>query len=404
MRALIFCSTLLISHAAYAQKGCTDPQATNYNPQASINDGSCYYKTTSATAEKLCKHISDSLSESSGLMLYNNWFWSHNDSDNPPEIMAFDSIGGHLLHTTFIANAKNTDWEDITQDAQHIYMGNFGNNGGSRRDLNIVKIKKADLKLDQKRDTVMAEFIHFKMADQTDFTDNFIATDYDMEAFFYAGDSLHLFSKNWVDKMTRHYICPTDSGTYSLMPVETINVGGQISGATISADGKVALIGYTKPYYPCFVWLMWDYQNLRLNTGNRRKIELGNTLFPGQIEGVAYRNQTLYMSNENKVATQQLLKLQTSKWMDRTNANAVEDTFVQRTSISFKAGSLTVNSVDIQNGMLLLVFDLNGKRVFNAEFKTIETEQKESFDLSSLPKGIYIIKCERVVLDKISIE
>jgi len=404
MRALLLCSTLFIGHAAFAQKGCTDPQATNYNPQASINDGSCYYKTTSAAPDRLCKRISDSLSESSGLMLYNNWFWSHNDSDNPPEIMAFDSIGGHLLHTTFISNAKNTDWEDITQDAQHIYIGNFGNNGGSRRDLSIVKIKKADLKLTQKRDTVLAEFIYFKMGDQTDFTDKFIETDYDMEAFFFAGDSLHLFSKNWVDKMTRHYVCPIDTGTYTLTPVETINVGGQISGASISEDGTVALIGYTKPYYPCFMWLMWDYKNLRFNTGNRRKIDLGNTLFPGQIEGTALRHSTVYLSNENKVATQQLLKLNAGKWMDKTNTNAVEDTFVQRTSISFKTGTLTVNSIDIENGMLLLVFDINGKRVFNAEFKTIETEKQERFDLSSFPKGIYVIKCERVVLDKISIE
>ncbi len=404
MKKLILGVILGLSCTLQAQKGCTDPQASNYNASAKTNDGSCYYKSTSATAEKLCKRISDSLTESSGLLLFNNWFWSHNDSGNPPEIMAFDSIGGQILHSTFISNATNTDWEDITQDEQYVYIGNFGNNGGSRKDLNILKIRKSDLKLSQKRDTVKAEFIYFSMGDQTDFTDKFIETDYDMEAFVFAGDSLHLFSKNWNDKQSRHYVCPTDTGRFVLFPVETLNVGGQISGACINSEGVLALIGYTKPYYPCFTWLMWDHNNFRFNTGNRRKIDLGNTLFPGQIEGASFRNKTLYLSNENKVAVQQLLKLQTGRWMDVNPNNATEDTFIQRTSISFKSGFLTVNSVDITKGMLLLIFDLNGKRVFNAEFNTIETEQTERFDLSALPKGIYIVKCERVVLDKISIE
>jgi hypothetical protein len=404
MRALILSSALLINATSYAQKGCTDPQASNYNAMAKENDGSCYYKSTAKAPDKLCKKISDSLSESSGLLIYNNWFWSHNDSDNPPEIMAFDSMGGHILHTTFIANAPNTDWEEMTQDANYFYIGNFGNNGGSRKDLSILKIRKSDINLTTKTDTVKCSFIRFSMGDQTDFTDNFIATDYDMEAMVFAGDSLHLFSKNWVDKMSRHYVCPTDTGSYQLFPVETLNVGGQISGASINSEGQLALIGYTKPYYPCFVWLMWDFKNNRFNTGNRRKIDLGNTLFPGQIEGTTLRNTTLYISNEDKVATQSLLKLETAKWMDATNNNSVEDTFINRTSISFKSGFLTVNSIDISKGMLLLVFDINGKRVFNAEFNSIETDHSERFDLTALPKGIYVVKCERVVLDKISIE
>lgn len=403
-KTLLFFASIIFCHELGAQvKGCTDPQALNYKLNATQNDGTCTYKQMFFSPIKLCSKLSDSLSESSGLAIIDNQFWSHNDSYNPSIIYMFDSLTGTIKHSVFIRNYPNTDWEDITQDNKYIYIGNFGNNGGSRKDLSILKIKKSDINLSTSIDTVNADIIRFSMGDQTDFKDTFISNNYDMEAFLYFNDSLHLFSKNWVDKQSRHYVCPTDTGNHVLMPVETIDVGGQISGATINANGVVALIGYTKPLYPCFIWLCWDHQNLRLNSGNRRKIDLGTTLYPGQIEGVAMRGNTIYITNENKVAVQQLLKLDMSKWIDNNPNNSIGDTFIARTVVSYSNGKLNIQSIDIRNGMKLKIYDINQKEVYNSEFKSIESSSNESFDISQLAKGMYIIKCERVTLDKIVI-
>jgi hypothetical protein len=38
---------------------------------------------------------------------------------------------------------KNNDWEELTQDKTHFYLGDFGNNAsGNRTDLTIYKIAK----------------------------------------------------------------------------------------------------------------------------------------------------------------------------------------------------------------------------------------------------------------------
>ncbi|RMG60561.1 MAG: T9SS C-terminal target domain-containing protein, partial [Bacteroidetes bacterium] len=61
-----------------AQPGCTDPLATNYDPTATVNDGSCQYPNTTVNPQDQYP-LSDSLRETSGLAAYAGWFWTHND-------------------------------------------------------------------------------------------------------------------------------------------------------------------------------------------------------------------------------------------------------------------------------------------------------------------------------------
>lgn len=404
MKCFYLSLALLCSVQVYSQvRGCTDPQATNYRSDAEINDGSCTYKSTFYSPEKLCPKLSDTLQETSGLCYYNGLFWSHNDSDNPPEFYAFDSLDGRILHKVLVSNASNTDWEDMTQDKDHFYLGDFGNNGGTRKDLRILKIKKSDIHLNRFADTVQAEFIRFSMSDQTDFSERYISNDYDMEAFFFLNDSLHLFSKNWVDAKTRHYICPIDTGTYALSPAETLQVGGQISGACINSRGVVMLVGYTKPLYPCFVWIFWDYSGNRFNNGNRRKVDMGNTLYPGQTEGICLLNNTAYISNEYKIIQPQLLKMNIERWIDTLNNNSIADTFTERSRVNYADQQLKIWSKDLRNGLNIDLYDNSGKKVATFPVKIDASGNCEPIPLQ-LPAGMYFVKCQRVVLGKILVQ
>lgn len=400
-RLILACALFLLYMDARAQQyGCTDPQATNYNPSATHNDGSCAYKPAFYSPLKIQAHLSDTILETSGMIYYDDMFWTHNDSDNPPYLYAFDSLGGHILKSVFISNSTNTDWEDLAQDKDFIYIGDFGNNAGTRKDLRILKIKKSDISADERTDTVNAEFIRFEMAEQTDFSDRFINNDFDMEAMFFLRDSLHLLSKNWVDKNTRHYVCPVDTGFYSLHAIETISVEGQISGADVQSDGTVALIGYTKPLYPCYLWLFWDYTDCRFNSGNRRKIDLGHTLYPGQIESVTFHNKSIYLTNENKVASQQLLRLDYERWTDTSTFNSTDDTFYERTKIHFAEKTLKIWSLDLQDGMKINIYDNTGKNLDTIILRKIDSETFEPIHLE-LPDGIYFVRCQKIVLGKI---
>ena len=62
-----------------AQYGCMDPQASNYNATATINDGSCMYPATNYSLI-IKDTLQNSLQEISGMVYFNGKIYAHNDS------------------------------------------------------------------------------------------------------------------------------------------------------------------------------------------------------------------------------------------------------------------------------------------------------------------------------------
>ncbi len=125
-----------------------------------------------------------------------------------------NTISGLVTRTITISNATNVDWEDITQDDTSIYIGDIGNNNGNRTDLKIYKISKTDF---INTTSVAAETIAFTYADRLDFTANPNNTVWDSEALVSFNETnLLLFSKNWVDGITKAYLVPKEPGVYAL--------------------------------------------------------------------------------------------------------------------------------------------------------------------------------------------
>ncbi len=273
---LAFIPSLFISMATFAQAGCTDPAATNYNASATVNDGSCVYPVTHYAPAYRCD-ISSNVSETSGLTWTANKLWTHNDSGNPAEIYNIDTADGHVIQKVVIDNYPNNDWEAITADSTYLYIGDHGNNNGDRTDLKILKVAKAAI-TGTGTVHVNAQAIAFSYTDQTSFASS-STHNFDCEALISVRDSLYLFTKDRGDLKTRVYKLPKVPGSYAVSPYASYNVNGLITDASYNAaTNEVALIGYAASGHSnSFLWFLNDFQGVQFFSGNKRRIEIGNS-------------------------------------------------------------------------------------------------------------------------------
>jgi len=314
-RNFLLLSLLLVSRVfAIAQtEGCTDPQAINYNPQATVNNGSCLYPQTNITPETIVSALPQEVIETSGLIWWNGGLWTHKDSGNPPILYKLDSVTGAVLQTIAVTGAENVDWEDITQDETHIYIGDFGNNLGNRTDLKIYITNKSDYPLTG-NGSVPASIIDFNYGDQQNFERANRSNDYDCEAMISMGDSLIIFTKNWLNEQSRMYFISKIPGNYTIYPSDTLAADGLITGADIMpGNSEVILCGY-KNYNP-FIWLLYDFDGNNLLGGNKRRIGF-NGMLGTQTEGVAYTfGNNVYISSEKtSIAPARLFRINTAAW------------------------------------------------------------------------------------------
>ena len=273
-------------------KGCTDPVAINYNSSATINDGSCIYNP--GTAEPLASYLlSETISETSGLIVWNDQLWTHNDNTDT-NIYSLDTLDGKITQIYSLVGIKNRDWEEISQDEEYIFLGDFGNNAGNRRDLKIYRIAKNSL---ASRSAVI-DSIEFSYSDQVNFSPGSNNTDFDCEAFVVAEDSIYLFTKQWISNRTSVYALPKIPGIYIAHLKLSFDVNGLVTGAAYLESKKIIVLsGYSISLDP-FLYLLYDFSNHDFFSGNKRKISV---LLPfHQTEGITSEDGIkYYITNEN---------------------------------------------------------------------------------------------------------
>jgi hypothetical protein len=233
--------------------------------------------------------LHEELSESSALAEFNNTLWTLNDKGNENILYQLDSDNGSILKKVKIANAENIDWESMAQSNDYLYIGDFGNNAGDRLDLVILKVKKSDLLAFEE---VNAEKIFFSYPEQTNLNPIFQNHNFDCEAFFFANNELHLFTKNWDDNHTNYYTVPDKPGNQLAEFKESFDVAGLVTEADINrATGDVILLGYTNAGITSqnFIWIFSNYTSFDIFKGENNKIILGNVRDLGQTEGIVIR-------------------------------------------------------------------------------------------------------------------
>lgn len=243
--------------------------------------------------------VSPSLSEISGIEFDKDGnLWAINDSGNSTEIHQIDSLG-KVNRSIKITNAKNIDWEDLTQDDfGHFFIGDFGNNNNERRDLTVYKIENP---IDIKTAETEAEIIRFKFFDQDLKNTSDSIKNFDLEAFVFYKGRLYLFTKNRTkpfDGFTNLYRMEDYASNQKAKKVssfKTCQAGKYqcwITSAALSPDRKkLALLGSNK------IWIFKNWKEDDFFSGELKEIDLGLIT---QKEAITFLNDSLLViADEN---------------------------------------------------------------------------------------------------------
>jgi hypothetical protein len=257
----------------------------------------------STYALEFITELDEEMSESSALAEFNNTLWTLNDKGNENTVYQMDPTNGSILKKVKVSNTENIDWESMAQSQEYLYIGDFGNNAGTRNDLVILKVKKSELLASSE---VSAEKIMFSYPDQVNFNPTFQNHNFDCEAFFFANNAFHLFTKNWENNQTNYYTVPDVPGNHVAEFKASFNVTGLITAADINrSTGLIILLGYTNAGAASqgFLWLFSDYPAFNIFNGEKNKIIIGNIRDLGQTEGVFLKNDNSgWISSEEIVA------------------------------------------------------------------------------------------------------
>ena len=263
------------------------PQRQTPPSQQVFKQGQSYY------AEKF--KLPSRLKETSGLIKVDNRLWTLNDSGGKATLYQIDEKSGRIIKTVKILNAHNRDWEDIAYDDTYVYIGDFGNNRGNRKDLKVYKIPRTALRTQK---STRAEVINFKYSDQKDFKSHPHQNNFDCEAMIAHNGKLYLFSKNWQNQKTRLYELSTQAGMQTAQYVNTFNTEGMVTGATINEEMNIVLLTTYTPLLNVNVWAFTNFNGSNLFSGDAKKLSFTSPL-NGQVEGITFTgNYKAYMSSE----------------------------------------------------------------------------------------------------------
>lgn len=236
--------------------------------------------------------LSDTIQENSGLNFFGKQLFTFNDSGNTSELFEINPASGKILNV-LKTNLRNKDWEALTNDGKNFYIGDFGNNAGTRKDLKIYKIpfKNDSLKLDS------IKTLAFYYPEQKEFVPKNINNDFDAEAMIFLNGKIHVFTKEWASKGVSHYVVdPEIQENQQAEKTEFFQTDFVVTDASYF-QGKLYLVGYTK-MTQVYLMIFDESESGKFFQSGYRKFHLGSSLSIGQIEGIAVDGNGIYISGE----------------------------------------------------------------------------------------------------------
>ena len=187
----------------------------------------------------------------SSLFFLDGRLWTCNDH-GALRLYALDTVTGHVDSVVDLG-VRVYDLEEVTQDDSYLFFGDFGDNKGVRDDLRILRLAKGDLRRGRYRfDTIAFNYPDRGKENRRDF---------DCEAFVASGDSLYLFTKQWLSQGTVCYSLPKRPGRHTAHRRFSVTSRGLVTAACLLPQPHdptacdLILLGYTLTVRPFVLFI-----------------------------------------------------------------------------------------------------------------------------------------------------
>lgn len=336
------------------------------------------------------------INETSGLLLIGDKLVTHNDSGNLPHLYVLDTTSLTITRTVEIGNAVNTDWEDLAQDEDFIYIGDFGNNSGNRQDLAILKISKSDF---ANNDLVTAERIGFNYEDQSDFTTAPPQqTDWDAEALFVLNNNLIVLTKQWTGNATVAYQIPKEPGEHIAAKLDSYQVNGLVTGADFEAGtNSLYLSGYSNFLAPFYV-VVNGVTSTSIFSGAKEKsnLPIGFAQIESivrSIDGTFYCTSEEFNSSNPPISSASRLfrfteNIENEEGMEPEEAPEIEPKTGLVLYKNYGSDQLNFSLETKEPIFGVGIFDMNGRRIW---YRPLEFAPENSVDISGLSPSVYYL-------------
>ena len=247
--------------------------------------------------------IDKQIRETSGLIYFDNSFWSINDSGNSNVLFRIDTKTGDAIQSINVTNAKNFDWEELSQDENYVYIGDIGDNHGKRPEKQIYRLNKSDIKI-KGIDSAKADIISFTYPQVNGQT-----IQYNAEAMLALNGTIHIFTKDLFESL--HFTISAKPETSIAKYIDKFTTNGMVTGASIDKVSKsIVLVGYMG-FGDRLLWKFSNFSGNNFFKGKVQSYSLGNITTTGQVEAVCgNENGEIFFSNERFLKVkQQLWKL-----------------------------------------------------------------------------------------------
>ncbi len=237
-------------------------------------------------------NLNERIQETSALNFFQGKLYTLNDSGNTSELFEIDSTNGTIINV-LQTGLSNRDWEALSSDDRYFYIGDFGNNAGTRKDLKIYKVPLKNEKIE--KDSIKT--ISFSYPEQSDFSPKNLNNNFDAESLISIHGNLHVFTKEWTSKGVSHYVVNANiQESQAAVKTEYFKTDFVVTDASYY-EGKLYVVGYTK-LAAAYLMIFEESRPSVFFEKEPKKFHVGTAFSVGQIEGITVNENGIYISAE----------------------------------------------------------------------------------------------------------